>query len=408
MIKRVEPSWRLVVFGAMALFLVLSTRAGAEEIFDHALTGFELSGGHKFAECESCHIGGQFEGTQAKCVSCHSVNGRVNATPKPINHINTSEQCESCHNVTVWNAVPRVDHVEVFGTCNTCHNPNIAPGAPFDAGRVRHSFFSSECSDCHSDLSWQPARFSHDNINPAAQCADCHNSPEQPDQPMDIGRVRHSLFSSECSDCHSNLAWLPPRFSHDYINPAARCADCHNNGEQRDPPPDMPPVRHAFFGDDCSDCHSNMSWKPVQFTHDVVSGECVDCHASTKPTNDGPRGHIRRMDTCADCHISTAAWAIVGVNHEAIINVESCADCHLDIKPMDFGTIEHSRFSDNCDACHDYQVGWPAVMSADHDEMMGVEGNCASCHTGDQPHPFFGECSLCHQGTIEWQPGMPM
>ena len=39
--------------------------------FDHLATGFPLDGNHYTADCESCHIGGVFEGLPKKCESCH-------------------------------------------------------------------------------------------------------------------------------------------------------------------------------------------------------------------------------------------------------------------------------------------------------------------------------------------------
>ena len=40
--------------------------------------------------------------------------------------------------------------------CSNCHNNVIAPGKPVD-----HIQVQNECSDCHSDLAWQPVQFSH-------------------------------------------------------------------------------------------------------------------------------------------------------------------------------------------------------------------------------------------------------
>ena len=63
--------------------------AAAPNDFDHAATGFLLEDGHAGVSCESCHVNGVFEGTPRRCAACHECGGLINATPKPIDHINT-------------------------------------------------------------------------------------------------------------------------------------------------------------------------------------------------------------------------------------------------------------------------------------------------------------------------------
>ena len=45
--------------------------------FDHASTGFVLTGAHRLERCESCHVGGIFKGTPTQCQLCHVQGGRV-------------------------------------------------------------------------------------------------------------------------------------------------------------------------------------------------------------------------------------------------------------------------------------------------------------------------------------------
>ena len=70
--------------------------------FDHAATGFDLFGAHDFVPCQSCHIGGQFDGTPRRCESCHTPNGRFEASSRPVSHIHSSNQCDTCHSPTLW------------------------------------------------------------------------------------------------------------------------------------------------------------------------------------------------------------------------------------------------------------------------------------------------------------------
>ena len=50
-------------------FLPFAVQGDTE--FDHFSTGFPLTGAHRLVDCELCHIGGVFKGTQTRCVSCH-------------------------------------------------------------------------------------------------------------------------------------------------------------------------------------------------------------------------------------------------------------------------------------------------------------------------------------------------
>ena len=55
--------------------------------FNHAATGFPLTGLHATAACETCHVAGVFKGTAKTCDGCHALGKRVVATPKSTSHI---------------------------------------------------------------------------------------------------------------------------------------------------------------------------------------------------------------------------------------------------------------------------------------------------------------------------------
>jgi hypothetical protein len=213
MIKKVQ--WYLRVLGLVALMGSISGLVQAQgKPFDHSATGFDLTGGHNFVPCESCHVGGQFAGTPKECTACHSINGLINATPKPVEHIFTSERCDACHSTVAWQAVPMVDHHEVFGRCENCHNNVVVPGKP-----VNHIPVHNQCVDCHSDLSWQPARFNHDGIG---DCASCHNNISAIGQPAD-----HIPVMPDCGGCHNTNFFNPVKeVNHDLV--VGTCRSCHD------------------------------------------------------------------------------------------------------------------------------------------------------------------------------------
>jgi hypothetical protein len=120
--------------------------------FDHMTTGWTLEGSHRNVECASCHVGGIFQGTARQCAACHSLAGRVKATPPPLTHIRTTEECDACHRETGWQYIQTVDHNAVIGECRGCHNSQTATGKP-----PRHIPTSSDCDVCHRTTGWSPA-----------------------------------------------------------------------------------------------------------------------------------------------------------------------------------------------------------------------------------------------------------
>lgn len=215
-------------------------------VFDHSQTGFGLEGSHAFVPCQSCHIDGQFAGTPRNCISCHSLSGRINATPKPIDHIPTTDQCDACHSPTLWPDIARVDHMQVIGPCIMCHNNQQVYGQ-----HPNHIPTSNHCSDCHSELSWLPVNFNHDGLT---NCVGCHNNVQAQGQPAD-----HILSLNTCDSCHTNtVAWTPvPSVDHDAV--IGTCSSCHNNVVVSGQPPDHIPTGAL----ECTTCHSLPSWYPA-------------------------------------------------------------------------------------------------------------------------------------------------
>ena len=272
--------------------------------FDHNTTGFELIGSHRVIPCESCHIGGQFSGVPRECNLCHNLNAKFNALAKPIDHITTSEACETCHRETVWNDIPIVDHTQVFGSCELCHNDVQVAGV----ASVRHvPLGNNQCDACHgSTLSWLPALMDHASqgiLDGNPGCSGCHITGGNGF--ADGKDLDHINTSNNCEQCHSTQGWLPvPVVDHDEVIGA--CFDCHNNVITAGKPANHPPSDNQ-----CEACHSTVTWLPANFDHASQgifndSAGCSGCHngniATYKPPN-----HIPSSEECQDCH-RTDAW----------------------------------------------------------------------------------------------------
>lgn len=290
--KKVQ--WYLRVLGLVALMAGLSGLVQAQgKSFDHSATGFDLTGGHNFVPCESCHVGGQFAGTPRECVACHSINGLINATPKPVEHIFTSERCDACHSTVAWQAVPMVDHHEVFGRCENCHNNVVVPGKP-----AHHIPTHSECIDCHSTLSWQPAHFSHSNVG--ENCVSCHNGINAVGQHVD-----HIRTTMECGSCHSTNVFSPVN-QVDHQSVIGECQSCHAEDK---------PVTHINIKSNapCSACHiSTQVWPSVPVVnHDWVEGTCRSCHDGITATGQFVGHRETGMLECNTCHLDTVDFSNV-------------------------------------------------------------------------------------------------
>src|SRR5687767_13582499 len=117
-----------VVSLALVAALAMRIATAQRSAFDHMTTGFELQGAHRDVSCESCHVGAMFKGTPRTCTACHTMGSRFSASPKPANHVMTSERCDACHTQDAFMPVLFMQHTEVRGACFTCHNGTTATG----------------------------------------------------------------------------------------------------------------------------------------------------------------------------------------------------------------------------------------------------------------------------------------
>src|ERR1700730_15965731 len=120
--------WSLLALLLACIWAPAASAVQIRDSFDHLTTGFELLGQHRDLPCESCHVNALFKGTPRDCSACHGVGTAVRATAKWVNHILSSDRCDTCHNAVAWVPAVSFDHVEVRGSCSACHNNVQAQG----------------------------------------------------------------------------------------------------------------------------------------------------------------------------------------------------------------------------------------------------------------------------------------
>ncbi len=121
--------------------------------FDHASTGFALSGRHAVVACGQCHKPDargvvQYSGVPQACASCHADVHRGQFTK------NGSVECQACHTPQAWTSLlfdhERQSTFSLTGAhrrvaCAGCHRPERAGDTVF----VRFKPLAAGCETCH-------------------------------------------------------------------------------------------------------------------------------------------------------------------------------------------------------------------------------------------------------------------
>ena len=249
-----------------------TTSAWLPASFDHAESGFPLTGAHATLACSQCHQNNVFTALDSSCYSCHAKDDAHNGQ--------FGTFCDACHTTSAW-LPASFDHAKsgfpLTGAhatlaCSQCHQNNVFTAldsacyschAKDDAHKGQ---FGTDCGSCHSTTAWLPATFDHSKTR----------------FPLTGAHVNLS-----CGKCHANGV---------FAGLFATCASCHAD-----------PAFHAglFTGMSCDQCHNTSAWSPGQFNQShpnsctevqCVNHEgagCRDCHT------------VNLMDaTCLKCHDS--------------------------------------------------------------------------------------------------------
>jgi hypothetical protein len=134
------------------------TDAWSDITFDHAKSGFPLTGAHLSLACTRCHINNVFKGTPVQCISCHA---------DPAFHAGLfGTNCSSCHTTTAWLPAsfngPHQFPTNHGGanTCRSCHPNSLA---------------SYTCFSCHNQ-GQMVSRHAAQGITDISNCVRCHAS----------------------------------------------------------------------------------------------------------------------------------------------------------------------------------------------------------------------------------------
>lgn len=143
--------------------------------FDHASTGFALTGAHLRVHCSQCHGAGTYTAVPSACRSCHQAD--YDATTEP-NHqaAGLPTDCALCHTTTSWTRASFTDHDAQY--------------FPIYSGAHRGRW--SSCATCHVDPS-DYSRF---------DCLSCHGPSQTASHHQEVSGYRYD--SQACYQCHRN------------------------------------------------------------------------------------------------------------------------------------------------------------------------------------------------------------
>ncbi len=213
--------------------------------FNHAATGFALTGAHGLVGCASCHPNNRFAGTPTDCYACHRTNFEATTNP---NHVagGFATACVTCHSTNAWRPAAFNHAATGFAltgghasvACASCHPNGRFTGTPTDCYACHRtnyeaalnpphaaSGFGTTCTTCHTTTAWQPSTWDHDaqffriysgtHRGRWTSCATCHTSPSN-----------FAVFT--CLQCHSQSATDPHHSNvSGYRYDSNACYSCH-------------------------------------------------------------------------------------------------------------------------------------------------------------------------------------
>ncbi len=217
--------------------------------FDHAGTGFTLTGAHTVPprQCTDCHVNNNYNLTSTLCYSCHQKDYAGTNNPA---HASAGfpTTCELCHDTTVW-------------TDSTFNHNNTA--FPLTGS---HTVPPRQCSDCHVNNNYTTL---------PTTCIGCHqtdyNNTTNPGH-----SAQPQFFPTTCQTCHNTTAWTGATFNHTQYTQF--------------------PTNHGNANNVCSTCHTN--------SNDYSIFQCTNCHTAsqTNGNHSGVKGYVYNSINCYQCH----------------------------------------------------------------------------------------------------------
>jgi hypothetical protein len=331
--------------------------------FDHARTGYPLTGMHARVDCARCHVP----------VAEKIARAAAPAMTAPV----------SPRSFVRYKGMP-------FGRCTDCHK---------DPHEAR---FGASCTTCHSTEGWR-------RVSGAAAERAFHEKTRYP--------LRGAHARVACQACHGPSKGEPVRYRGIAF---ARCTDCHADAhvgqltDEGGAPAGVAPVprtaaARAVARPDCDRCHTVDGFLPVRFEledHDRLAYKLEGAHRSVACAL------CHRTDPKLEARVPAAVKAGLARRKRPLrvsltrLDVPRAGDCRTCHRDPHAGQLEARVAAEGCTACHG--VGSFREVRFDHarDARFPLSGKhaqaaCGSCHRPDAAgvvryRPLATGCSSCH------------
>src|ERR1700756_1939256 len=418
--------------------------------FNHASTGFALTGFHATTPCAQCHVNGNYtlNSSNSTCVSCHMTDFKGTNNPSHV-QANFPQTCEQCHNTTSWGGATFNHASTGFALtgahntlqCTQCHvNGNYALNSTNTTCVSCHmtdfkgtnnpshvqANFPQTCEQCHTTTSWGGATFNHAStgfaltgFHATMPCTQCHvngnyalnssNTPCVPCHMTDFTATTNpshvsANFPQTCEQCHNTTSWGNGTFNHAatgfaltgmHVSPPTACTACHVNSNYNlgaaqatcanchmsaFTTTNAPNHTAVGFPQTCDLCHDTVNWMNATFNHNNTPFPLTGYHATAAVT-------------CAMCHVLN--------NYTTVPTI--CSGCHItDYNNTTNPNHKAAAWPTTCDTCHT-TTGWmPANLPTQYHTFFPVNhgnanGVCSTCHQNQNDYSVF-QCTNCHGG----------
>ncbi len=379
----------LVLFGSIALSLLISNRASAQSVVVD-----------QPAVCYTCHddieeqqdlknVHGAF--ASGECSSCHNPHASRHAA---LLNEDVAQTCFECHDeIATEIAMSNPHQPALNGECLSCHDPhasNFRGVLKESAGKL--------CLSCHENAEQWLARANVHAPVASRDCATCHAAHGSANQDL-----LTEAMPQVCFDCHDNDAAFK-RVHKGYDLASADCAACHDPHSSSSKGLLMANQHAPFAAGECSSCHSGGASAGSSFAMSgAIDKVCFECHDDIKANKRLRYSyHLEAEGSCTNCHNPHASNASTLLSSD---QSNLCMKCHFTEVPSKDRPKFITHEGQDCSICH-------APHGADNERYLtndNVMELCNGCHADahKNSHPMGDEaidprtelpmdCLSCH------------
>jgi hypothetical protein len=335
-------------------------------------------------ECKECHTDHKGRGAKIVIFTTENFDHAMTRFQLKGGHLSNKVKCTDCH-------LPTKKYREAPQQCNACHKKDDK----------HKGGLGTDCAKCHEEKDWKSTRFDHDTTDfkllgkhTEVKCKACHIDDKYKDTPKlcyscHKKEDKHKgNFGSKCETCHIEKSWKEINFDHTKStkyplldkHKEVKCTSCHKGDIYKEKLQTNCVFCHkkddkhkGSYGQKCESCHLEKDWKKTIFDHTKnTKYPLIGKHLTTK---------------CNACHMVD-------------LKVKLPTDCYSCHRKDD---KHKGKFSSKCETCH-IERNWKEILF-DHTKstkypLLGKhkEVKCVNCHKGDlYKDKLQTKCYACHE-----------